>query len=97
MTAPDGSESELLTRVENGVLWLTINRPERGNAVAWYIRDRLIDAFQDAHRDLSVRSIVLTSAGERHFCTGADLTVPQPDAGATGGRARARARVREPT
>ena len=78
MTAPDGSESELLTRVENGVLWLTINRPERGNAVAWYVRDRLIDAFQDAHRDLSVRSIVLTSAGERHFCTGADLTVPNP-------------------
>jgi 2-(1,2-epoxy-1,2-dihydrophenyl)acetyl-CoA isomerase len=28
--------------------------------------------------DLEVRAIVLTGAGERHFCTGADLTVPQP-------------------
>jgi 2-(1,2-epoxy-1,2-dihydrophenyl)acetyl-CoA isomerase len=42
------------------------------------VRDRLIQHFADAHVDLAVRAIVLTAAGERHFCTGADLSVPQP-------------------
>jgi len=69
---------ELLTRLENGVLWLTINRADKGNAIPYYVRDQLIAAFCDAHADLAVRAIVLTAAGERHFCTGADLTVPQP-------------------
>jgi 2-(1,2-epoxy-1,2-dihydrophenyl)acetyl-CoA isomerase len=69
---------ELLTRLENGVLWLTVNRADKGNAIPYYVRDRLIAAFRDAHADLAVRAIVLTAAGERHFCTGADLSVPQP-------------------
>jgi 2-(1,2-epoxy-1,2-dihydrophenyl)acetyl-CoA isomerase len=73
----DASE-ELLTRLENGVLWLTINRADKGNAIPYYVRDALIDAFRNAHWDLEVRAVVLTSAGEKHFCTGADLSVPQP-------------------
>jgi len=72
------NEGDLLARLENGVLWLTINRADKGNAIPFYVRDRLIAAFRDAHADLAVRAIVLTAAGERHFCTGADLTVPQP-------------------
>ena len=74
----DVPTDELLSRVENGVLWLTINRPDKGNAIPYYVRDALIDAFRDAHHDVSVRAVVLTSAGNRHFCTGADLMVPQP-------------------
>jgi 2-(1,2-epoxy-1,2-dihydrophenyl)acetyl-CoA isomerase len=69
---------ELLQRVEDGVLWLTLNRADRGNAIPWYVRDALIEAFDRAHSDLAVRCVVLAAAGERHFCTGADLTVPQP-------------------
>ena len=69
---------ELLSRIENGVLWLTINRADKGNAIPYYVRDGLITAFQDAQLDLNVRAIVLTAAGERHFSTGADLSVPQP-------------------
>jgi 2-(1,2-epoxy-1,2-dihydrophenyl)acetyl-CoA isomerase len=72
---------ELLTRLENGVLWLTINRADKGNAIPFYVRDMLIDAFRNAHWDLEVRAVVLTAAGERHFCTGADLSVPQPQRG----------------
>jgi 2-(1,2-epoxy-1,2-dihydrophenyl)acetyl-CoA isomerase len=71
-------DEELQSRLENGVLWLTINRADKGNAIPYYVRDRLIQHFEDAHVDLAVRAIVLTGAGERHFCTGADLTVPQP-------------------
>ena len=72
------SDDELLSRVEDGVLWLTINRADKGNAIPYYVRDALTAAFQDAHHDLAIRAVVLTAAGERHFCTGADLTVPQP-------------------
>jgi 2-(1,2-epoxy-1,2-dihydrophenyl)acetyl-CoA isomerase len=75
------ASGELLTRLENGVLWLTINRADKGNAVPYYVRDALIDAFRNAHWDVGVRAIVLTAAGDRHFCTGADLSVPQPQRG----------------
>jgi 2-(1,2-epoxy-1,2-dihydrophenyl)acetyl-CoA isomerase len=74
-------DQELLQRHENGVLWLTINRADKGNAIPYYVRDALIDAFRAAHLDLSVRAVVLTAAGDRHFCTGADLSVPQPRRG----------------
>jgi 2-(1,2-epoxy-1,2-dihydrophenyl)acetyl-CoA isomerase len=72
----------LLRRVENGVLWLTINRAEKGNAIPWYLRDELTREFREANFDFTIRSIVLTASGERHFCTGADLSVPQPARGA---------------
>jgi 2-(1,2-epoxy-1,2-dihydrophenyl)acetyl-CoA isomerase len=76
--SPTNVDEELLSRLENGVLWLTINRADKGNAIPWYVRDRLIEHFRDAQVNLEVRAIVLTAAGERHFCTGADLSVPQP-------------------
>jgi 2-(1,2-epoxy-1,2-dihydrophenyl)acetyl-CoA isomerase len=72
------ADDELLARLDNGVLWLTINRAESGNAIPYYVRDRLIRWFRDAHTDLAVRCIVLTAAGEKHFCTGADLTIRPP-------------------
>ena len=77
---PDGVnvEEELVAKLENGVLWLTINRADKGNAVPYYVRDRLTQHFWNAQSDLEVRAIVLTGAGERHFCTGADLSVRQP-------------------
>ncbi|MDQ1434887.1 MAG: 2-(1,2-epoxy,2-dihydrophenyl)acetyl-CoA isomerase [Actinomycetota bacterium] len=81
MSEAVGDPDELLTRLENGVLWLTINRAEKGNAIPFYVRDQLIDAFRNAHWDVGVRAVVLTAAGERHFCTGADLSVPQPQRG----------------
>jgi 2-(1,2-epoxy-1,2-dihydrophenyl)acetyl-CoA isomerase len=78
----DGVDGEeLISRLENGVLWLTINRADKGNAIPYYTRDALIDAFRNAHWDVGVRAVVLTAAGDRHFCTGADLSVPQPPRG----------------
>jgi 2-(1,2-epoxy-1,2-dihydrophenyl)acetyl-CoA isomerase len=72
------ADEELLARLDNGVLWLTINRAESGNAIPFYVRDRLIRWFTDSHSDLAVRCIVLTAAGEKHFCTGADLAIRPP-------------------
>ncbi len=80
MTEEPDVDAELTRSLRDGVLWLTINRPERANSIPWYVRDALIDAFESAHTDLAVRCVVLTGAGERHFCTGADLMARQPAA-----------------
>ncbi len=60
-------------RLEDGVAWITLNRPEAGNAITAVMRDRIIGWLEAASVDLAVRVVVLTGAGERGFCTGADL------------------------
>lgn len=69
-----------------GVGWLTLNRPQVGNAITAAQRERIIELFEAASGDHRVRAVVLTGAGERHFCTGADLSGPasQPDLGPDG-------------
>jgi 2-(1,2-epoxy-1,2-dihydrophenyl)acetyl-CoA isomerase len=59
-----------------GVGWLTLNRPQAGNAITTGQRERIIDLLGAASGDVRIRAVVLTGAGERHFCTGADLTGP---------------------
>jgi len=63
---------ELLTERNGGILILTLNRPERLNAVSLSLYRALIDALRAAHSDRAVRALVLTGAG-RAFCVGADL------------------------
>jgi 2-(1,2-epoxy-1,2-dihydrophenyl)acetyl-CoA isomerase len=70
---PDGNE-DLLRRIENGILWITLNRPDAGNAMRQTMRNQIADWLDEASGDPHVRSIVITSAGEKAFCTGADLT-----------------------
>jgi 2-(1,2-epoxy-1,2-dihydrophenyl)acetyl-CoA isomerase len=67
------SDPDLLRRVENDVAWFTLNRPDAGNAMTPPMRDELGHWFTEASGDLGVRAIVLTGAGEKGFCTGADL------------------------
>lgn len=55
-----------------GVVWITINRPDKYNAFRGQTVDELIDAFQRAGWDKSVGVIVLTGAGDKAFCTGGD-------------------------
>jgi 2-(1,2-epoxy-1,2-dihydrophenyl)acetyl-CoA isomerase len=61
-----------------GVLTLTLDRTDVHNALDWKTREALVDALAEASADLHVRAIVLTGAGDRAFCTGADLRVPVP-------------------
>jgi len=72
---PDETPIDELIRcdVAGGVARVTINRPEAGNSLTAEMRDRLADTFQELSATLGVRAIVLTGAGERHFCTGAGL------------------------
>ena len=65
-------EEQVLHRVEAGVAWITLNRPEVRNAITPDQRDRVITLLEDASADLNVRAVVLTATGEG-FCTGADL------------------------
>lgn len=52
---------------------LTINRPDRRNALSWEVVRALREALALAKADGQVRVIVLTGAGEKAFCAGADL------------------------
>jgi len=64
---------------DGGVTWITLNRPESGNALTPDQRNRIIELLDDANGDVSVRAVVLTAAGDRAFCTGADLRVDRPE------------------
>jgi enoyl-CoA hydratase/carnithine racemase len=66
------SYKEIIYQVENKVLTITLNRPERLNAFTLTMRNELIDAFDRADGDDEVRAIIVTGAG-RAFCAGADL------------------------
>ncbi|MDN3517714.1 crotonase/enoyl-CoA hydratase family protein [Aquisalimonas lutea] len=67
------SYETLLYAVEDGILTLTLNRPERMNAFNAVMRRELIEAFDQADQDDAVRAIVVTGAGQKAFCAGADL------------------------
>ena len=62
----------LLERVEDGVLTLTLNRPDRLNALSWEMCDRLVRALERAASDRAVGAILLTGAG-RAFCAGGNV------------------------
>ena len=63
--------------VDGGVARVTINRPDAGNSLTAYMRDHLSEVFDELSATLGVRAIILTGAGDRHFCTGAGLGGPQ--------------------
>lgn len=71
-------EQTLPAHVEQGVLWLTLNRPDAANSLTPGQRNRLIDLLDTASRRAEIRAVVLSAAGSRHFCTGADLRAPSP-------------------
>ncbi len=66
-------EDELLYSVEAGIARITLNRPERRNSLSLTLMGELLDAVVRAGSDDAVRVVVLTGAGDRAFCAGADL------------------------
>ncbi|WP_156725041.1 enoyl-CoA hydratase/isomerase family protein [Streptomyces apocyni] len=80
MTPPSSSDSlDSLIRhtTDNGVSWITLNRPEAMNALTWDQREHLIALLSAASADPAIRAVVLTATG-KGFCAGADLRGAQP-------------------
>ena len=71
MVSPSTTE-ELLVDFEDGILTITMNRPERLNAISGPMLGQLSRSLQEANTDPEVRCIILTGAG-RGFCSGLDL------------------------
>ncbi|MBW2426583.1 MAG: crotonase/enoyl-CoA hydratase family protein [Deltaproteobacteria bacterium] len=72
-----GSEN-VLVRVRDGVAYLTLNRPEKLNALTLELMNALLEAVTGAHADDTVGCLVIEGAG-RAFCSGWDLTPPSPE------------------
>ena len=80
---PDASTSDpnadLLAVRDGPVLTLTINRPERRNAMTWDVIAGLRRQLAEAKVDPAVRVVVLAGAGDLAFCAGADLSGMVPE------------------
>jgi 2-(1,2-epoxy-1,2-dihydrophenyl)acetyl-CoA isomerase len=68
----------LVIERSGGVMTITLDRAEAFNALDYVVRNAMVAALKEASEDLAVRAVVLTGAGEKAFCTGADLRVPMP-------------------
>lgn len=84
----------ILTSVDDGIMTITMNRPDRLNAWTYQMGDELQGAVENANADDEVEAIVLTGAG-RGFCAGADIKdvfKTQADSGSVGGSASGKPR-----
>lgn len=70
-------DDELLVGRNDGILSITLNRPDVANAITPDQRDRIVELLQEASALVDVRVVVLSATG-RFFCTGADLRVARP-------------------
>ncbi|GAB4480161.1 MAG: 2-(1,2-epoxy-1,2-dihydrophenyl)acetyl-CoA isomerase PaaG [Anaerolineae bacterium] len=70
------SYETILYEQDDGILTITMNRPDRLNALTVTMLHELDDAFKRAEEDPAIRAVVLTGAG-RGFCPGADLSAVQ--------------------
>ena len=64
----------LLYDVEDGLLTLTLHRPEHLNAFTVEMADELVHAYERASADDAVKAIVVTGSGKA-FCAGMDLSI----------------------
>lgn len=71
--SPEQADGTVRYAVADHVATVTIDRPERRNALTWALVGELRRAFARARADDDVRVCVLTGAGDRAFCAGADL------------------------
>lgn len=66
--------SEILYDVADGIATITLHRPDKMNAFTGTMMNELIGAFDRTDADDDVRAVIITGAGDRAFCAGADLS-----------------------
>ena len=74
----------LLYEKRNQIAYLTLNRPERGNALASFMEPAVKAIWEEVRDDDSIRCAIITGAGDRHFCTGADMAIVAKNARVSG-------------
>lgn len=74
----------IVKTVQDGVAIVTLNRPDAMNSIDPESNEQLLAIWDEVSSDEGIRVLVLTGAGERAFCTGADLkkTMPPADSAA---------------
>src|SRR3979411_3152070 len=84
------SQDAVLAVTRGPVALVTLNRPQKLNALDYAMIDRLMAVLDIIETDDDVRAVVLTGAGERAFSSGADIAcfAPSVRRGPAGGRAR---------
>jgi enoyl-CoA hydratase/3-hydroxyacyl-CoA dehydrogenase len=73
MSEPRHYES-IIVKKEDGIGWITLNRPHRLNTLTADMIDEMHSALNDFEADKGIKCIVLTGAGDRAFSAGADVT-----------------------
>ncbi|MGO9453970.1 MAG: enoyl-CoA hydratase/isomerase family protein [Candidatus Binataceae bacterium] len=58
---------------KDGIGYLTLNRPERANTISFQLMHDVVSAMEEVENDPQYRVVILTGAGGKHFCGGADL------------------------
>ncbi len=67
----------IVKRDEEGIVWFTINRPEKWNAIDYEVMDGLKKTITDVEENDDDKVLVITGTGQKAFCSGGDLSVFQ--------------------
>ena len=67
------TDTTVLASRENGILTITLNRPEAMNALLPEMHQHLHDLFNEFATDDNLHIAIITGAGDRAFCAGSDL------------------------
>lgn len=67
-------EPRVITDRKDGIAFVTLHNPDRGNALTRPIYEQLGEAWTWIENDREIGAAVFTAAGDRHFCTGADVS-----------------------
>ncbi len=68
------NDNSILVVKKEGILWITINRPEKLNALNSTVLDLLKNSINELQSDDSLRGAIITGAGEKAFVAGADIS-----------------------
>jgi enoyl-CoA hydratase len=65
--------NSILTNIENGIFTITINRPDKLNALNKEVFDELDRAMDDVYQNQDIKSVIITGSGSKAFVAGADI------------------------
>ena len=71
--AEPSTSDPILFEIDDGIALITLNRPDKLNALNYDLIDRLMAVLDTIETDAAIRAVILTGAGERAFSAGADI------------------------